>query len=333
MQADYCLGDYFFGAWDVIFKTESEVMEQFPAEMEFITTPDQAIEYLKMEKDLFIVDPRQLVEKYGWLNIYNPYDKPFSEEDFVNQRAEKNKSEIKKQFKNFNKVKSQFDNFLSTIKNTKLRKKVELVHAYAFLKTDRIDIYRQSIFALKDFHNYLCKLNNSTIDEVSQLSASETIVLLKGKSIGKDILNKRAHHHTMYHYYKNNINELDNPKQIEEIRKFLEDKNLSADDLKGMVACKGKVKGRVKIITHSSETKKVNKGDILVAKYTFPSFIPAMKKAAAIITDEGGLTSHAAIIAREINKPCIVGIKVATKVLKDGDIVEVDANKGIVKKT
>ena len=57
-----------------------------------------------------------------------------------------------------------------------------------------------------------------------------------------------------------------------------------------------------------------------------------MRRAKAIITDEGGLTCHAAIISRELGIPCIIGTKIATKVLKDGDMVEVDANKGIVKK-
>jgi len=63
---------------------------------------------------------------------------------------------------------------------------------------------------------------------------------------------------------------------------------------------------------------------------TQPEFLPAMKKASAIITDEGGLTCHAAIISRELGIPCIIGTKIATKVFKDGDIVEVDATRGIV---
>ena len=70
----------------------------------------------------------------------------------------------------------------------------------------------------------------------------------------------------------------------------------------------------------------------MVATMTFPNFIPAMEKAAAIITDEGGLLSHAAIVSREMGIPCVVGTKIATQVLKDGDRVEVDANKGIVRK-
>jgi len=64
---------------------------------------------------------------------------------------------------------------------------------------------------------------------------------------------------------------------------------------------------------------------------THPEFLPMMRKAVAFVTDEGGITCHAAIVAREMKRPCIIGTKNATKVLKDGDMVEVDAEKGIVK--
>ena len=77
---------------------------------------------------------------------------------------------------------------------------------------------------------------------------------------------------------------------------------------------------------------KIKKGEILVAPKITPKYVPAMEKAIAIITDEGGLLSHAAIVSREMGIPCVVGTKIATQVLKDGDRVEVDANKGIVRK-
>jgi pyruvate,water dikinase len=76
----------------------------------------------------------------------------------------------------------------------------------------------------------------------------------------------------------------------------------------------------------------MKKGDILVTSMTTPDYVPAMEKALAFVTDEGGLSCHAAIVAREMKKPCIIGTKIATKVLKDNDLVEVDANKGIIKK-
>jgi pyruvate, water dikinase len=70
---------------------------------------------------------------------------------------------------------------------------------------------------------------------------------------------------------------------------------------------------------------------VLVAGMTRPEYVSLMKNSSAIITDEGGITCHAAIVARELKKPCVIATKVATKVLKDGDLVEVDADKGIVK--
>ena len=72
--------------------------------------------------------------------------------------------------------------------------------------------------------------------------------------------------------------------------------------------------------------------NILVSFATSPNLMPAIRKASAIITNEGGLTCHAAIVSRELKIPCVIGTKIATKVLKDGDLVEVDANKGVVKK-
>jgi pyruvate,water dikinase len=64
---------------------------------------------------------------------------------------------------------------------------------------------------------------------------------------------------------------------------------------------------------------------------TRPDYLPAMQKASAFVTDEGGITCHAAIIAREMKKPCIIGTKIASKIIKDGDMVEVDADKGVVR--
>ena len=75
----------------------------------------------------------------------------------------------------------------------------------------------------------------------------------------------------------------------------------------------------------------MNAGDILVSIATRPEMLPVMKKAAAIVTDEGGITCHAAIVSRELKIPCIVGTQTATSVLKDGDKVEVDTEKGVVK--
>jgi phosphohistidine swiveling domain-containing protein len=103
-------------------------------------------------------------------------------------------------------------------------------------------------------------------------------------------------------------------------------------ELKGMCACAGDVTGTVRIVNHSGDMEKMEYGDILVSIATTPAIVTAMKKAGAIVTDEGGLTCHASIVSRELNIPCVVGTKIATKVFKDGDVLHVDASKGIVRR-
>jgi len=88
----------------------------------------------------------------------------------------------------------------------------------------------------------------------------------------------------------------------------------------------------VRIIFDVNEMDRVKNGDILVTGMTTPNFVPAMKRAGAIVTNDGGITCHAAIVSRELGVPCIIGTRMATKILKDGDLVEVDAENGIVRK-
>ncbi|MBI2050994.1 MAG: hypothetical protein HYT31_04290 [Parcubacteria group bacterium] len=105
-----------------------------------------------------------------------------------------------------------------------------------------------------------------------------------------------------------------------------------ASSVKGVTAFGGKVLGVARIVLDPRLSKGFNEGDILISGSTRPEFLPLMHKAAAFVTDAGGILSHAAITAREMKKPCIIGTKIATQVLKDGDRIEVDAEKGIVRK-
>jgi phosphohistidine swiveling domain-containing protein len=103
-------------------------------------------------------------------------------------------------------------------------------------------------------------------------------------------------------------------------------------EIKGVVASPGYARGIVKIIRKTQEINEFKAGQILVTNQTTPEFLPAMKKASAIVTEQGGITSHAAIVSRELKKPCIIGTKIATTALKDNEIVEVDAERGIVRR-
>lgn len=120
-------------------------------------------------------------------------------------------------------------------------------------------------------------------------------------------------------------------RNFEKIKSVLRN-NIKANtnNFSGIVASRGIAKGLVKIIKTIKDMDKVKKGDILVASTTRPELMPALRRCAAIVTDTGGITSHAAIISRELKIPCIVGTDIATQVLRDGDLVEVDAYKAIV---
>ncbi|MDP7240155.1 MAG: PEP/pyruvate-binding domain-containing protein, partial [Dehalococcoidia bacterium] len=100
----------------------------------------------------------------------------------------------------------------------------------------------------------------------------------------------------------------------------------------GLAASRGVAWGPIKIISSTAEIAKVEKGDVLVARMTNPDLAPAMNRAAGIVTDEGGLTSHASIVSREMGIPCVVGTSNATKIFKDGQIVTVDGFHGRVYK-
>jgi len=100
----------------------------------------------------------------------------------------------------------------------------------------------------------------------------------------------------------------------------------------GITASPGKVRGRARIILTPEHNYKVKNGDILITIATTVDYLPAMKRAAGFITEVGGLTCHAAVVAREFGVPCVVSFKKASTMFKDGQMIEVDADKGMIRK-
>ena len=136
------------------------------------------------------------------------------------------------------------------------------------------------------------------------------------------------------HYYYTQAKLFTEPREeIERIYSIKLEKleNLPTNEFSGEPAYKGRVSGTVRRVVSRNDIPKVEEGEILVAPVTTPDYVPALRKAAAFITDEGGITSHAAIASREMKKPCVTGTKIATHVLQDGDVVEVDGFTGVVR--
>ncbi len=334
-RESYRFCEYVWAAWSVIYFVEQDVMKHFPDKMKLITSLDKPIEYQKMLRYLLTASPEAAVKRYGWLNIYSPTDPPYSVAKLAAIKKKLKKEEIENQYLSFRRVKYNFSKLLERIKDREVKKKVIAVHAYTWLKTDRVDTWKKAMFYIAPFYRYLSTLVNkkSNYKIYANLSTSEIIDLLKtGRVPSERELKERWLNKSIYYFHNKTIEIFTGKMKVAKIQHLI-GQNVTREikEIKGTVACLGKVKGRVKIITHSSDLKKIKKGDIFVAKFTFPSFTPYMLKSSAIITDEGGLTIHAAIISREYNIPCIVGTKIATQVLKDGDLVEVDAVKGDIK--
>ncbi len=208
-----------------------------------------------------------------------------------------------------------------------------LIHLAQSCVTFKDDKKRLQLIAIDGMDIYLrelCDENKWIFEEMRWLSFDEIRFLLAGESSWLDkarqyaALSERVG--VMNHHGYTDV-----PKEIwnEAIQNYYQ--RNSSQELKGMSAMKGKCSGRVKIVLSPKiEGAKFEEGDILVTSMTKPEFAPLLQKAKAFITDQGGVACHAAIVARELGKPCIIGTKIATKVLKDGDLVEVDAERGVV---
>ncbi len=167
-----------------------------------------------------------------------------------------------------------------------------------------------------------------SLDELKYCMPPEMGLVLKEK-ISKEELQRRFEY-CMVLWTTKGYEVITDIKRIVELDRIGTGKLSKPGELRGFTACLGTATGTVRIVESAEELNKVQDGDILVAVMTRPDYLPAMKRAAAFITDEGGITCHAAIVARELQKPCIIGTKVATKTLKDGDVVSVRANHGVV---
>ncbi len=203
--------------------------------------------------------------------------------------------------------------------------------------TSQENVIKKVIDIRKETGEFLYEAENRLVDSIPKIFPEiedfEDVIIIQEfvnrKFPLKEELEKRKQHYILFNHF------LETDESFEEISRkhdFEIIKEKINGKISGTVIVKGNVTGKVKLIFKQEDVEKVNKGDILVAPMTTPDHIIAMDKAGAFVTDEGGITCHAAIIAREFGKPCIVGTHNATKILKDNDLVFVNTEKGIVEK-
>lgn len=199
-------------------------------------------------------------------------------------------------------------------------------------KAERKDLYQKSYFEFNPLLVEIGKRAGLTLAQVRFMLPEEVKDALLDGKVDRDLLNSRIKFCVAIS--KNNETRVLIGKEAEKLlREQVENEAVKKNvkELKGQCANPGFARGMVKIVLSPTDIPKMNKGDILVAQATNPDVVPAMRKAAAIVTNTGGITCHAAIVSREMGIPCIVGTKIATDVLRDGMEVEVDATKGIIR--
>ena len=279
----------------------------------------------------------ELNKRYGknFNKVFNDFDKEFGW--FQNSYKGAFKIE-KKWLKNYLKeVKNKINKPRSVKRNNKILPKrykaiIELTNDIIIFRDDKKKLLLLSVDLIEAWLKDLCQNNNwkydvmrwLTIDEILWIIKDERNVFLKA---AKKYSNENKRLGIMTHTGYENITE----RFWNSTLKFHAVEH-GVKEIRGIVANKGICRGTTKIMLNAkNEASKFNNGDILVTSMTRPEFLPLMSRAKAFITDEGGISCHAAIVAREMGKPCIIATKNATIILKDGDLVEVDADKGIVK--
>jgi len=271
--------------------------------------------------------------KYQYIPCYSSEVKPYNLSYFENRiknisilKAKKNIKKIKEDFKN---NKKQFKLLLENKSFVKKdRVYIEYYHEFCYLRDYRSHFRSLFMFYYKDLIQDIASRKNISLKDILSLSSQEIISLFKSKDNLKDIKNiiRSRNKNGCTYLFLNNKEEIINNKI-----NILKEKKVSYFKLKGLQVSKGIAVGKVKIVLNPNSINKIKKNDILVTTMTRPDYTVAMEKAIAIVTEEGGMLCHAAIVSREIKKPCVVGVKNILNYLKDGDLVEVDANKGIIK--
>jgi phosphohistidine swiveling domain-containing protein len=244
--------------------------------------------------------------RYSWLQNDYSGEYRLNKEDFINRKSEILKENIVYSDNELQKPNSilEWINFLTMMRDE--RKKANLIvdgllDRYLSQECEKYGVSRE--IAVMSSVDEFEKNKNGSLKNYQGIRTAEVI--------------------------RDGLVDISNEKWEMAVKDILIDSD--AKTIQGVSAMTGKVIGKAKVILSRNDFHKLNDGNILVTSMTRPEFTQVLSKVSAIITNEGGITCHAAIIARELKKPCIIGTKIATKILKDGDKIEVDANSGVIK--
>lgn len=312
-----------------------------PAHMSYVKEEEVAllkliVKYKKWDNIKNKLQP--IKDKFWWISLGWESMKTNTEKDFKNaiiryMKDIKNPEQYLREIENsVEKIKRDRNSLLSKYNlNGEIIKLIELFDNYALFHDLRKEMQVRTSYSFHLLMLETARRLNLDPEDLEWLWPDEFCKILRGKPINKTEVEKRKKAIVVF-VDNEKIFSWSGNKAIQKRKQEFEQEIKTSDEIKGVGVSLGKVTARVKVCKGVKEAlQKIKQGDILVTGMTMPEYIPAMKKSAAIITNEGGITCHAAIISREFGIPCIVATKIATKILKDGDLVEVNANHGIVK--
>ncbi|MEK7188340.1 MAG: PEP-utilizing enzyme, partial [Patescibacteria group bacterium] len=262
-------------------------------------------------------------ERFGYMGLTNSFlSNPYTTDHFAGliKEIKKPGEELQELETKREKEIEKYKEFVKSIPSQILRT-AELLQRYMIFRNDRITALKVGQHNIKPLLKEIGDLANITLEDLYWYKIQEIEGLIKGSKKPVNVDKRRKYIEVILTDGVVTYNET-LPRRVKEEK---------VKQLTGYAASKGLVTGQVKLCFSSKDIDKVKAGDILVTSMTTPDFVPAMRIAGAIITDEGGILSHAAIVSREFGVPCIIGTGNATALLKDGDVVEVDANNGIVR--
>lgn len=311
-----------------------------PREIVFSQQEKRDLLKLAMTRPVTQVALEKHQQKYDWVDF--GYIGPAHPIDYYQKRLRKiwqKKESPARKLKQLNK-----DHKMILVEQKRLARKLKLgshteyllklSRQFMYLKPYRKELMSQAYYAFEKILKEISSRFNYSQRQLQYCIPEEVLKILRGKKVNKKELNTRLKSEFL-HVFEKNKNYFYYGKKAKKIisdNLYKEKIDTSLQEIRGMAAYMGKVNGTVRVVNTIAQMKKVKKGDILVSIATSPNILPAMIKAAAFVTDTGGVTCHAAIVAREMKKPCLIGTKIATRVFKDGDKVVVDAVKGVVKK-
>ena len=275
--------------------------------------------------------------KYRHLAIHDSVGDEFFTLEYFTDRLK-----IFDQTEEFKKVKEAFDMAdQEMVKATKLtneadlpevlKKKIDFVRWFMYIRTDSIDHFTAVNGAYKRVFESLADLFNLPMGAVLMMTYEEIISSLEKRelTVARDTVLDREKRGYAY-FIGPSGSYLVTGDDIDQIHTFVAPKETGPKpkEVKGQTAFAGVAKGPARVVLDSNKANEVKEGEILVTTMTNPEYVPAMQRSAGIVTNEGGILCHAAIMSREFRKPCIIGTKIATDVFQTGQIIELDAKNG-----